>query len=67
MTAAGVEAGGWRARWRRQGPAEIVQVQSQTLEGEELLFVVFQRQRFEVDAAQQRVTEMDCQVGEGSS
>lgn len=37
-------------------------MQSQTLEGEELLFVVFQRQRFEVDAAQQRVTEMDCQV-----
>ena len=45
-----------------QGPAEIVQVQSQTLEGEELLFVVFQRQRFEVDAAAQKVTELDCQV-----
>jgi hypothetical protein len=61
VTATGVEAGGGR-RWRRQGAAEIVQVQSQTLDGQELLFVVFQRQRYEVDAAQQRVTEMDCQV-----
>lgn len=47
-----------------QGAAEIVPVQSMVVEGQRILYVMFQRQRFEVDEQAQALLELDCKVNE---